>query len=297
MSNLKKLCTIVTGNSNSGSACIDFLFGKHASTLNVRAVFRSEEKSKPFKAKYPGLEIVCGVDAAKPETVNKAFVGACSAYIVTVHDPSRGFEFDAILTQTLIDAAVECGVKYIVLVTSFTQKDCERMPIISSRFRPLELHLKVLEEKKGLKWTILRGGCFMDNLVNSVDKVKNGSDVFNFPKVNVPFVSTTDIGYSGAACLAATNQSEHHGKTYQMCGPKHFTGEEIAALLGKLLGKEIKYNELTKEVYTKFLEPGVAQIMSYFGEFGKDAAPFTQDVKNLTGQNSTLEEFLKQKLC
>lgn len=296
MSNLK-LCTIVTGNSNSGSECIDYLFKHHASSLKVRGVFRSADKSKPFAEKYPGLEIVTGVDAGKAETVHKAFEGAYSAFIVTVHDPSRGFEADAMLTQNLIDAAVECGVKYIVLVASFTVTNCEIMSIVSARFVPLELHLQKLGQEKGLKWTILRGGCFMDNLNNSIDKVKNGGDVFNFPKVCVPFVDTADIGRSGAACLAAKNTDDHHGKIYNMNGPEHFTGPEMAAMIGKLLNKEIKYNELTKEVYTKFMEPGVAQIMDFFGKFGKEAAPFGNDVKNLTGQNSTLEEFIKKRLC
>ncbi len=131
---MSKLVSIVTGNSNSGSACIDYLVSNHAGSINVRAVFRSEEKSKPYKEKYPGLEVVCGVDATRPETTRQAFEGAEAAFIVTVHDPARGFEDDARLTQVLIDSAVECGVKYIILVASFTVKDCQRMAIISSRY-------------------------------------------------------------------------------------------------------------------------------------------------------------------
>ena len=130
---MSKLVSIVTGNSNSGSACIDYLMNNHSSSLNVRAVFRSEEKSKPYREKYPNLAVVCGVDATQPETTKQAFEGADAAFIVTVHDPTRGFKDDAKLTQVLIDSAVECGVKYIILVASFSVNNCQRMAIISSR--------------------------------------------------------------------------------------------------------------------------------------------------------------------
>lgn len=53
----KPLVTIITGNSNSGSACIKELFDRYADKVRVRGVFRSEEKAKPFKSNYPSLEV------------------------------------------------------------------------------------------------------------------------------------------------------------------------------------------------------------------------------------------------
>lgn len=53
----KSLVTIVTGNSNSGSACIKELFDRYADKVRVRGVFRSEEKAEPFKNNYPNLEV------------------------------------------------------------------------------------------------------------------------------------------------------------------------------------------------------------------------------------------------
>lgn len=129
------VCSIVTANSNSGSACIEELFARkdYCDKVNVRGVFRSAEKAEPFAKKYPTLEICTGVDASKPETLNKAFVGAEKAFIVTVHDYNRGFAEDAKLTKNMILAAVEAGVKYIVLVASWTVKDCVRLSGLAAR--------------------------------------------------------------------------------------------------------------------------------------------------------------------
>lgn len=132
MSDLQ-VCTILTGNSNSGSACIKEIYEKYPDTLRLRGVFRTKEKAQFYEKEYPSLEIVIGADANHPETLNKAFQSATCALIVTVHDTQRGFEEDAKLTENLIHAAVENGVKYIVLVGSFTVKDPERISIISSR--------------------------------------------------------------------------------------------------------------------------------------------------------------------
>lgn len=158
----KQLVAVITASSNSGSACVDELIKRYSNAVNVRAVFRSEEKATSFRQKYPSLEILTGVDAYKLDTLNKAFEGVNSALIVTPHDPVKGisedgFADDALLTANMINAAVNNGVKYIVLVASFTTHNPEKMKIIGSRFKPSEDLLIKLEKEKGIKWTVLRG--------------------------------------------------------------------------------------------------------------------------------------------
>lgn len=290
------ICSIVTGNSNSGSACIDELYKKYSNNLKVRGVFRSDAKAEALKKKYSELEIITGCDASKKETLRKAFDGAQSAMIVTVHDSSRGFEEDARLTRNLIDSAVECGVKYVVLVASFTVINCEKMPIISSRFKPVEDHLEKLGKEIGLKWTVLRGGFFMENLLIGWNQLKSGNDTFSYPKITVPMIDTADIGRCAAACLAAENKDDHNKKKYSMNGPELLSSKDVVNCFSKVLNREIKYNELTKEAYYKFMPLGVAQIMDYLNEMGKEAAPYTNDVRSLTGHSNSLEDFLKRHL-
>ena len=44
----KPLVAIITGNSNSGSACIKEIYTRYSDKVNVRSVFRSDEKAAPF---------------------------------------------------------------------------------------------------------------------------------------------------------------------------------------------------------------------------------------------------------
>ena len=139
--------SIVTGNSNSGSACIAELFEKYPLELNVRGVFRTEEKAAPFREKYADLEVVTGVDAREPHTLVKAFYGADSALIVHPLDSSSpDFKSDTQLSLNMINAAVENGVKYIVYVGSFTSDPPYDDTIIASRFKPSEALLQKLHD-------------------------------------------------------------------------------------------------------------------------------------------------------
>jgi hypothetical protein len=74
----KNLVAIITGNSNSGSSCIQELFERYSDKVTVRGIFRSKEKAQPFIEKYPKMEVITGVDAYQPETLKVAFVAIIS---------------------------------------------------------------------------------------------------------------------------------------------------------------------------------------------------------------------------
>jgi uncharacterized protein YbjT (DUF2867 family) len=225
--------------------------------------------------------------------LKKAFENAQYALIVTPHDPAAGFSNDANLTETMINQAVENGVKYIVLVGSWTVRVKDQIKIIASRFVSSEALLEKLGSEKGLKWTVLRGGCFMENILNpQVKQSIQSQSTLNYPKVYIPLVDTRDIGKSAAVCLAANDIEKHNGKKYEMNGPEMLSSEDVAKIIGKVLEREIKFQETPKDILKKTLPEVLWQGFEYMIDNGKQAVPFTQDVKNLTGQNGTFERFL-----
>ena len=234
----KPLVSIFTGNSNSGSACIKEIFDRYADKLRVRGVFRTKEKAAPFQEKYPTLQIVTDVDASRPDSLVSAFEGADSALIVTPHDPAQDFSNDAQLTINMINQAVACHVKYIVLVASFTVHYREQMPIIAGRFWPAEELLAKLSEEKHIKFTVLRGGNFMENLLPGFKKTIKSQSCFSMGKLVSPMVDPRDIGKSAAACLASNGEG-HHAKYYEMNGPELLSGDDLAKVLTKVFGRLI----------------------------------------------------------
>ena len=70
-------------------------------------------------------------------------------------------------------------------------------------------------------------------------------------------------------------------------------GYDLAQKFSNVLGREIKLNELSRETVNQVFPPYVANIFEFIFEKGKNAVPFTGDVQKLTGQNGTLEQFIK----
>jgi uncharacterized protein YbjT (DUF2867 family) len=291
----KQIVTIMTGSSNSGSACIHEIYSRYSDKLTVRAAFRTAEKAKPLQDKYPDLQVFIGIDANKPETMKEAFTGADSALIVTPHDPKIDLtkNNDAELTANMINVAVECGVKYLVYVGSFTVNCADAIKIIGARFVPSEKLLRELGESYKANWTSLRGGFFMENLPWMLKRSLKNESAVRFADYPIVPIDTRDIGKSAAACLA--NPENHYGKCYEMNGPETYTGEKLAELFTKILGRPITWIKITDED-AKHMPLPMYEIYQHFSAHGINATLYTDDVKKLTGQWGTLEQFVQDHL-
>ena len=195
------------------------------------------------------------------------------------------------MTINMINKAVDHGVKHIVLVSAWTTPFNPKMPMTNGRFKPPEDFLVDIGKRKEIAWTVLRAGFFMDNCLYMLkDSVKDKSLV-NFPNVHIPM---RDIGKSAAACLASTN-GEYNRKFYDingiyeilswlrlpsfvfnfffvlfvLQGPELLSGSDLAEKFSKVLGREIKFNELSRETVNQAFPPYVADIFNFIFDNGR----------------------------
>lgn len=290
----KKVITIFTANSNTGSACLKDLVDKHSNRFRIRAVFRTPEKSKTFEIIYPDIEIVTGCDADRTETLDKAFVDSNYALIVTPFDANRGFSQDARLTCNMIEAAVRHNVEYIVLVTSWAAKYPNELPLLSSRFVPSEKLLIKYSTQKNLKYTIIRSSCLMENFILNVKKAAETS-VFTYPDITCPYIDTRDIGRCAAACLSSDDILQHDKKVYELSGPEVLNGDKMAKIMSKVYNENVRYQPASRSIARKVMPEAIAEAIEFMIE-NKDCVPFTNTVKDLIGQCATFEDFLRDHL-
>lgn len=290
--------SVLTGNSNSGSSALKTMLQDSSRVYKVKAGFRSENSAKEFSETYKdcgNFEVMVGVDADEVESMQELFSGSEFAIIVTPHDPSRGMQDDARLTANMINCAVDSGVKHIVYIGSWTVKDRQRISHIASRFYPSEQLLRQLEQTRGIKWTSLRCGFFNQNFIGMFKSLKNSNKIV-FPKVYIPSVNTEDIGRSAAAIVR--DSKHHHGKCYEISGPKmmsFFDPEEdqnFCKVFGKVLGREIEYEEKQIEQFKGIFPEYLVQVLEYMQTEGVNAIPLSDDVLKLTGQHSKFEDWL-----
>jgi uncharacterized protein YbjT (DUF2867 family) len=289
---------IVTGNSNSGSAAIADLLDRYNGTVNVRAAFRSESKAAPLIEKYssnPHFSAITGIDANSKESMLPAFADATMAMIVTPHDPSQGMNNDHNLSNTMIEAAVEAGVKYIVYVGSWTVHAPEDIKLISARFVPTERYLNELAAAGKVDFTSLRSGFFNDNFKGLFGQAKS-SDKVAFPNVSMAVVDPTDMGRVAAALFAAKDQSTHYGKAYDISGPEPLTIKEIVAKVAAMRGKPIEYTEAPVSALS-FLPEFLLELFRYVDKVGVTAVPCDDITKRLTGKQTCFDDWLKANLA
>ncbi|KAJ3272675.1 hypothetical protein HDV01_005311 [Terramyces sp. JEL0728] len=271
---------VIPAGSNSGSACVTRL-----SELNVpvRCCVRTPKD-------LPSKHILSNIDAMNKEDLKKAFNGMKSALIVTPHDHKEGFKNDSVMTCQMIQEAVDQGVEYIVLVGSWTVHQPKVISEIANRFIESEALLEKLEVERGLKWTVLRGGYFISNLLMYRDLINNGGTV-KIPNYVLSPVHTRDIGECAAVCLIE-GPGKHHGKHYEMNGPQQLTVTDIF----NIFQKEWKKFDFQVIPAAELQAPSFVKQFAFFLEReGAKGTPYTQDVGNLIGDKwTTVEQWARE---
>jgi uncharacterized protein YbjT (DUF2867 family) len=131
--------SVIIASSQTGATCVRELLTTYAGRVNVRAVFRTEERAAPLRAAFgdrgdSDLEVVVGVDATNPASLPAAFSGAAAALIVTPHEMEHGFGAHGDMSCAMINAAADAGVSHVALVCSWTVNWPDRIRTLSSRF-------------------------------------------------------------------------------------------------------------------------------------------------------------------
>jgi uncharacterized protein YbjT (DUF2867 family) len=204
----------------------------------VRAfVHRDDERSNKLRA--GGAQIVVG-DLLDFRAVRHAFQGAQRAYFVY---PIRPGITQA--TAQFAQAALEAKAEFIV---NMSQKS-SRQDAKSDAALQHWLSERVFDWA-GTPVAHLRPTYFADWLLYMRNMIRDG-------RMSVPFgvtgrhapIAAEDQGAVIAAILA--NPAPHKGQVYPLFGPVELTAPEIAAIVGKALGKQIRYEKISAEQWTR----------------------------------------------
>lgn len=212
---------LVTGSTGKvGQHLVAALQGKG---VPFKALARSEASLKALQAQ--GVVTVrgdLGDPAAALEGVDRLFL------------LSTGSHFDD-LEVAALEAAKAAGVKHVVKLSALGVAADSSNPLFRAHARA-ERAL----EASGLAFTILRPTFFMQNWVAFFSHgIKAGQPVYvNAGAGKLAWIDTRDIAAVAAAALTGPG---HEGLIYDLTGTEPLGYADVAARLGKLLGREVAY--------------------------------------------------------
>ncbi len=219
---------VLVSNGNIGSATATILANLgHDVCLLVR-----KPDSNPELEKL-GITITVA-DAAKSETLAQAFEGVDAFFFV-----SPLVENMVELAAHLIAAAKQAGVKHIV--RSSANGATPDAPIAMGK---LHGQVEQLIKNSGIAYTIVQPATFFQNIFGSIGTIKSQQAFYGSAgEGKNGLVDVRDI--AAVAATAINEGAKHVGKTYIVTGPEAISNADMATVLSKKLGKEIKYVNLS----------------------------------------------------
>jgi uncharacterized protein YbjT (DUF2867 family) len=235
------LVTGATGRQGGAVAARLLADGWH-----VRALTRNPESPKAKALKEAGAEVVAG-DLDDRASLDAAAAGAFGVFSVHAGAYEGGPYGDDLgheerSAANLGAAAKAAGVVHLVHSSSVGVGG------------PLEPHMDMLQRKaeaeraigaSGVPHTILRPTSFMENTFDSFRELQGGALVSMLDADTFePHIAADDI--AAFAAIAFADPGTHAGKVYELAGDD-LTQTEKAALIGRIVGREVPYVGITAE--------------------------------------------------
>ena len=299
----RKIIAVVGATGAQGGGLVRAIQSDPGGGFTARALTRDPASAAAKELAALGAEVVAA-DVDDVESLKRAFSGAYGAYCVTFFWNHFSPEKEIAHATAMAQAAKATGVKHVIWSTledtrRWVPLDDDRMPTLMGTYKVPHFDAKgeadEVFRKIGVPTTFLQTSFYWDNLIYFGMGPKpgpNGELAYTMPmgEAKLPGIAAEDIG----RCAYGVFKKGHEliGRTVGIAG-EHLSGSEMAAALSRALGKPVRYNAVTPEVYRGFGFPGADDLGNMF-QFKRDfEADFrgARDPKVARGLNPAVQTF------
>jgi uncharacterized protein YbjT (DUF2867 family) len=279
MAEQKKIIAIVGATGAQGGGLARAVLADPAGGFAVRALTRSARSDRAKELAGLGAEVV-EADIDDEASMKRAFVGAHGAFCVTFFWAHMSPEKEIAEAHVMARAARDARVKHVIWSTledtrKYIPLDDARMPTLMGKYKVPHFDGKGEADRAftdlDLPVTLLLTSFFWDNLIYfgmGPKKQADGTLAITFPMGDkkLPGIAAEDIGKCAYGVFKRGRALI--GKKVGIAG-EHLSGNEMAAALGKALGRPVVYNDVPPEVYRGFGFPGAEDVANMF-QFKRD---------------------------
>jgi len=237
---------LITGaNGQLGTATINFLL-QQKPTKNIVALVADDKKRTSLREK--GVITRSG-DYFDKRSLVEAMAGTDTLVLIS----SRPLNDRITQHGNAIRAAIEAGVKHIIY-TSILKADSS-LSIMSDD----HIATEKLIQGSGINYTIFRNTIYVDLLSKFLGSaLKTGQWSFPSRGQKVNMAVRGEIGE--ALAIVASNPHLFNNKVMDITSGKSYSLNEIAAIISRVTGKYIRYNDITLNQFKKELrDSGLSQ--------------------------------------
>jgi uncharacterized protein YbjT (DUF2867 family) len=300
----KKIIAVVGATGAQGGGLVRAILNDPNGGFRARAITRDVNSDKTKALAKMGAEIVAA-DVNDLESLKRAFKGAYGVYCVTFFWADLSPENEIAQATAMAHAAKDAGVQHAIWSTfedtrKWVPLTDNRMPTLMGKYKVAHFDAKSEADHVftdlGVPTTFLLTSFYWENLIYSVGPKKgpDGKLALTFPMGDkkLPGIASEDIGKCAYGIFKRGR--EFIGKTVGVAG-EHLTGTQMAAALTKALGQEVRYNEVSPDMFRSFGFPGADDWGNMF-QFKRDFEQIYCGARNLgvsRSLNPSLQTFEK----
>lgn len=299
----KKIIAVVGATGSQGGGLVRAILDDKDGEFTARAITRNVNSDKAKELAQLGAEVVPG-NVDDIESLKQAFEGAYGVYCVTFYWEHFSPEKELTHAKAMANAAKNASVQHVIWSTledtrQWIPLDDDRMPTLMGKYKVPHFDAKGEADHVftdlGLPVTLLHTSFYWDNFIHFGMGPKKGPDgilelTLPMDDKKLPGIAADDIGRCAYGIFKRGN--EFIGKTVGIAG-EHLTGKQMATAFSKSMGREIRYNAVSPDIYRSFGFPGAEDLGNMF-QFKRDFEEYfcsARDVDLSRSLNPSLRSF------
>jgi uncharacterized protein YbjT (DUF2867 family) len=275
----KKVIAVLGATGAQGGGLVRAILNDPNGGFAARVLTRDVNGAKAKEFAKLGAEVVAA-DIDNPESLKKAFEGAYGAYCVTFFWAHYSPEKEMAEAKAMAEAAKAAGLRHVIWSTledtrKWVPLSDNRMPTLQGKYKVPHFDGKGESNHfftdAGVPTTFLLTSFYWDNFIYFGMSPKKGPDeklAITLPMGDkkLPGIAAEDIGKCAYGIFKKGD--EFIGQTVAISG-ENLTCAQMAAVFTEVLGKEVRYNSVTPDVYRGFGFPGADDMGNMF-QFKRD---------------------------
>ena len=270
----KKIIAVMGATGAQGGGLVRAILADRTGQFLARAITRKPESEKGQALAKAGAEVVAG-DADDPSSLERAFAGAYGAFCVTNFWEHLSTEREGAQATAMARASRRAGVQHVVWSTLEDTRrtvplDDARLPTLQGRYKVPHFDAKGEADRvfaeEGAPTTYLLAAFYWENFIYFGSGPRRGPDgnlVLALPLggAKLPGIAAEDIGKCAYGLLRRGTGTL--GQRFGIAG-EILSGPEMAAKMGRALGRKVAFEDVPFDVYRKLGFPGAEDLGNMF---------------------------------